>query len=137
LAKPFGAILLAAFTFVQGLYQAYLAAVYMGWATFEIIGIDVKFTDPKWGYVIMSVILAAIYFWVSYGFWGVRLWAWLYGVIISGFNVFWLLLLVLGDVTLEAVIVPVLISGGVLLYLLYPGTKEAFVASEVEKAVEG
>lgn len=134
MAKPFGAIFLAALSFVQGLYQVYLVLVYLGIANFEFLGIKVSLDDPQWGYVIMSGVLAAIYFWVTYGFWSVRLWAWLYGVVISGFNVLWLLLAVLGQYTLDAVIAPLLLSGLILLYLIYPGTREAFVASEVERA---
>ena len=50
----------------------------------------------------------SIYFYVSYGFWTVRIWAWIYGLLISGFNLVCLLFAVIGpDMTLEAVLVPV------------------------------
>ncbi len=49
-------------------------------------GTEVSFTEPQWGQAIWAGIIAAIWFWVAAGFWGVRAYAWQFGIFISLFT---------------------------------------------------
>jgi hypothetical protein len=132
LNRPIGVLALAILTFLQGLYMVYVTLIYLGWVSFELLGRTVRLPEAAWGQAILAGVLAAMYLAVSVGFWRVRAWAWIYGLLISGFNLFWLLISVLGPhVTLEAVIVPVLLNLAVLAYLYWPGTREAVYRSEL------
>ena len=87
--RPIGALALAILTFLQGLYQVYVVLIYLGVTSFTFVGNSVTFPNPQWGQAVLAGIMALIYFWVSYGFWTVRVWAWLYGLLITGFNLLW------------------------------------------------
>jgi hypothetical protein len=126
---------LALVAILVGLYELYMAAIYMGWISFNIIGQEVKFPDPQWGPALWAVLLALIYFWVAAGFWGVRAWAWMFGILISGWTLIWSSLLVLGNSTIEAQFVPMVLSLIVLGYLMYPGVRNAFYESESGRAI--
>ena len=132
--RPIGVMLLALVAIVAGLYELYLAAIYMGWVSFTIVGAEVKFPSAQWGPALWALLLALIYFWVAAGFWGVRAWAWMFGILISGWTLIWSSLLVLGNSTIEAQFVPMVLSLFVLGYLLYPGVRTAFYESEVGRA---
>ena len=129
--RPVGASILAILSFLQGLYQVYVVLIYLGVTSFSIVGNTVTFPNPQWGQATLAGIMALIYFWVSYGFWTVRVWAWLYGVLISGFNLIWYSLAVIGPtVTMEMALVPIVINLLIFGYLYNPGTRAAFAESE-------
>lgn len=130
MSRPIGVMVLAVLSVLVGLYELYLTAIYLGWVSFNVIGAEVSFKDPQWGQAILSFLLALIYFWVAAGFWAVRAWAWMYGVLISGWILIWSLFAVLGKSTLEAETVPIILSGAILLYLMYPKVRERFYESE-------
>ena len=109
--RPIGALALAILTFLQGVYQVYVVLIYLGVTSFTFVGEAVTFPNPQWGQATLAGIMALIYFWVAYGFWTVRVWAWLYGLLITGFNLIWLALATIGPlVTMEMVLVPILIN---------------------------
>jgi hypothetical protein len=129
--RPIGALALAILTFLQGLYQVYVVLIYLGVTSFSFVGNTVTFPNPQWGQAVLAGIMALIYFWVSYGFWTVRVWAWLYGLLITGFNLLWLTLATLGPaVTVEMVLVPIVINLAIFAYLFHPSTRLAFYESE-------
>ena len=102
--------------------------------SFSIVGAEVKFPSAQWGPALWALLLAIIYFLVAAGFWGVRAWAWMFGILISGWTLIWSSLLVLGNSTIEAQFVPMVLSLFVLGYLLYPGVRNAFYESEAGRA---
>ena len=106
--RPIGALALAILTFLQGAYAIFVTLVFLGIVGWTFLGRTVMFPEPQWGQAILSGVMAAIYFYVSYGFWTVRIWAWIYGLLISGFNLVYLLFAVVAaaDMTLESVLVP-------------------------------
>jgi hypothetical protein len=133
--RPIGVMFLALLAVLVGLYELYMAAIYMGWVSFNIIGQEVKFPSTQWGPALWALLLALIYFWVAAGFWGVRAWAWMFGILISGWTLIWSSLLVLGNSTIEAQFVPMVLSLVVLGYLMYPGVRDAFYESESGRAI--
>ena len=129
--RPVGASILAILSFLQGLYQVYVVLIYLGATSFNIVGNTVSFPNPQWGQATLAGIMALIYFWVAYGFWTVRVWAWLYGVLITGFNLIWYSLAVIGPtVTMEMALVPIVINLVIFGYLYNPGTRAVFAESE-------
>lgn len=129
--RPIGALALAILTFLQGLYQVYVVLIYLGVVGFEFVGNAVRFGQPQWGQAILAGIMALIYFWVAYGFWTVRVWAWLYGLLITGFNLVWYALATIGPVvTMEMALVPIVINLIIFGYLFHPATRLAFYESE-------
>ncbi len=130
MSRPIGVMILAVLSVLVGLYELYLTAIYMGWLTFTVVGAEVSFKDPQWGQALLSFLLAVIYFWVATGFWSVRAWAWMYGVLISGWVLIWSLFAVLGKSTFEAEAAPIILAGAILLYLMYPKVRERFYEAE-------
>jgi hypothetical protein len=131
MSRPIGASILAILSFLQGLYQIYVVLIYLGATSFNIVGNAVSFPNPQWGQATLAGIMALIYFWVAYGFWTLRVWAWLYGVLITGFNLIWYSLAVIGPtVTMEMALVPIVINLLIFGYLYNPGTRAVFAESE-------
>ena len=129
--RPVGALALAILAFLQGVYQLYVVLIYLGVTSFNFVGNAVTFPNPQWGQATLAGIMALIYFFVAYGFWTVRVWAWLYGVLITGFNLIWYSLAVIGPtVTMEMALVPIVINLLIFGYLYHPSTRAAFAESE-------
>jgi hypothetical protein len=59
----------------------------------------------------------------------------MFGILISGWTLIWSSLLVLGNSTIEAQFVPMVLSLIVLGYLMYPGVRNAFYESESGRAI--
>lgn len=129
--RPIGVTLLAVGAALAGLFQIWRALVFMGWASFNFVGETVSFPDPQWGQVIWALILAAIWFWVATGFWNVRAYAWSFGNFIAIFTLIWGFTALLFGSTVEAESIPWLLSGGIFLYLNYPGVRDRFVENEM------
>ncbi len=129
--RPIGALILGAIACVAGLYQIYRVLIFAGAVNFTFVGKSVHYDSIQWGPLIWAGILALIWFYVAFGFFDARAYAWMFGVIISTFTLIFSSLAVLGASTLEAESVPLFISLIVLLYLFYPGTQQAFAESEV------
>jgi hypothetical protein len=133
--RPIGALALAILTLLQGVYSVYVTLIYLGLVSFAFLGQSVSYPQAQWGQAVLSGIVALAYFVISYGFWTVRIWSWIYGLLITAFNLIWLLFAVVGPVvTLESVLVPVLLNLGIFAYLYSPGTREAFYESEGARA---
>ena len=94
--RPTGALILAILTFLQGAYAIFVTLVFLGIVGWTFLGRTVSFSEPQWGQAILSRVMALIYFYVSYGFWTVRIWAWIYGLLVSGLNLVYLLFAVVG-----------------------------------------
>jgi hypothetical protein len=85
--RPIGVTILAIAAGVAGLFQIWRILVFLGIVNFSFVGKTVSFSDPQWGYALWAAILAAIWFWVAVGFWGVRAYAWSFGNLISLFTI--------------------------------------------------
>lgn len=75
------------------------------------------------GLAILTALFSLLFAW---GAFGLKPWAWSFGVATHGFNLFWSLLVVLGPGVLRERFVTILISAIVLFYLTTPEIKRAF-----------
>jgi predicted membrane-bound mannosyltransferase len=107
--------------------------VFLGIFNWTFIGQEVSFNEPQWGQALWALILAAIWFWVAAGFWGVRAYAWSFGVFISLFTLIWGFFAVLFGSSIEQETVPWLLAGIIYLYLQYPGVRQHFEKSELDR----
>ena len=96
--RPIGAMALAILTFLQGVYGIYVTLIYLGIVELHVPRSDPsRSTNAQWGRAVLSGVVTLVYFAVSYGFWNVRIWSWMYGLLISSFNLIWLFFAVLGE----------------------------------------
>jgi len=121
---------------LAGLYQLYLVLIYLGIVSFTVVGQTVSFNSAQWGYAAWCGLMMLIWFWVAYGFFTARLFAWMFGILIATFTLIGVMLSILGHSTIEAEFVPLALSVIVLLYLMYPGTREAFYESEAAQQAQ-
>jgi len=131
--RPIGVMILAILAGVAGVVQLYRMLVFLGILKFDFVGRAISFQEAQWGPALWALILAAIWFWVAWGFWNVRASAWQFGVFISLFALIWGFFALLFGSTVEAETVPWLLAGGVYIYLNWPGVREAFMASEMSR----
>ena len=112
--RPIGVTLLAAAAGLAGLYQVWRILVFLGIANWNFVGREVSFTEPQWGQAIWALIMAGIWFWVAAGFWGVRAYAWSFGIFISMFTlIFGFFAILGGSATTESELVGWLLAVGI------------------------
>src|SRR6478735_6529548 len=129
--RPIGVTLLAAGAGLIGIFDLWRAAVFMGWVNWTFVGKSVSFSDPQWGQVVWSLILAAIWFWLPAGFWNVRAYAWSFGNFIALFTLIFGFFAILGSATLEEEFVGMFLALLIFMYLNYPGVQQHFVEHEM------
>ena len=132
--RGIGVTLLAIGAGIAGLFQVWRILVFLGITSFNIVGTEVSFTEPQWGQVIWGAVLAAIWFWVAAGFWGVRAYAWQFGIFISLFTmVFGFFSILASNTTTEFEMIGWLLSIAIFFYLNYPGVQQNFANSEMSR----
>ncbi len=131
--RPIGGMILGVVAGLAGLYQLYLMLVFAGIVSFSFVGADVTFKSMQWGQFLWSGLMMLIWFWVAAGFFTARLYAWMFGIMISGITLIWSMFAVLGSATLESMFPELAFSVIVLFYLMYPGTREAFYEAEATR----
>jgi hypothetical protein len=131
--RPIGGMILGVVAGLAGLYQLYLMLIFAGIVSFGFIGQNVSFGSIQWGQFLWSGLMMLIWFWVTAGFFTARLYAWMFGIMISGITLIWSMFAVLGSATLESMFPSLALSVIVLFYLMYPGTREAFYESEAAR----
>ena len=78
-------------------------------------------------YSIIAVAFAVVDLVFGFGAWTLKPWAWMLGMVLSGLNiVFQLVALVAGWTTIGGILIPVVIAGVIIYYLLTPEVKKAF-----------
>lgn len=111
------ALIGAAGALIVTLQMLHLLPIYIGQLHF--------WTFDFWGALLWGI-LFLIYLWVFRMLWNVNPQGWLFMVIISGFNLILALISVLGGSTWDAMAVPIVVNGLILIYCLLPSTKRAF-----------
>jgi hypothetical protein len=115
---------------IAGILALLDAARYMGWLpiTIPLLGQEVSFVLPnaQWLAAIMSALVGVIWLVVAWWLWTLNPSGWLFVIVIAIFNLILLLLAVLGQTTLSAVALQVLVNVVALVLALLPGTKAAF-----------
>lgn len=128
--RPIGVVILAVVAALAGLAQVWRIGVYLGWFQFEVAGVSMRLPEAQWGAALWALLIAAIWFWVAWGFWNVRASAWQFGVFISLFTLIWGFFALLFGSNVEAETIPWLLALIVYVYLNWPGVREAFMESE-------
>jgi hypothetical protein len=134
--RPIGVTILAILAGLAGLAQLWRAGVYMGWFSFKIGDQSMMLPDavtPQWGAVLWTLLIAAIWFWVATQFWNMRAAGWQFGVFISLFTLILGFFALLFGSTVNAETVPMLLALGVYVYLMWPGVRQAFMKSEMDR----
>jgi len=132
--RPIGVTILAALAGLTGLANLWRVGVYMGWFKFEIFGEKgVQLQDANWGAALWALLIAAIWFWVASQFWNMRAAGWQFGVFISLFTLIWGFFALLFGSTLQYETIPMLLALVIYVYLNWPGVREAFAKSEMDR----
>ena len=129
--RPIGVTLLAVGAGLAGLYELYRMLIFLGITSFNFVGKAVSFPEPQWGQALWALLIALIWFWVAAGFWNVRAYAWSFGNFIALFTLIWGFMALLFGSSIEAETIPWLLAGAILLYLNYPGVRNAFMEHEM------
>ncbi len=132
--RPIGVTLLALGAGLAGLFQVWRILVFLGIAKFTFIGNEVSFSQPQWGQAFWAFIMAAIWFYVASGFWGMRGYAWSFGIFIALFTmIFGFFAILGGSATTESELVGWALSIAIFFYLNYPGVRDQFVNAEMSR----
>ncbi|HYI22265.1 MAG TPA: hypothetical protein VEX62_06475 [Candidatus Limnocylindrales bacterium] len=132
--RPIGVTLLAIGAAVAGLFQVWRILVFLGIAKFNFIGNEVAFSQPQWGQAFWAFIMAAIWFYVAAGFWGMRGYAWSFGIFIALFTmIFGFFAILGGSATTESELVGWALSIAIFFYLNYPGVRDQFINAEMSR----
>ena len=107
----------AGIAFIYTLQMLHLLPVTMGPVRF--------WTFDLWAAILWGI-LAFIYLWVFRMLWMVNPQGWMFIVLLSGLNLIFACLSVLGGSSWEAMSTSIVINGIILLYALLPGTKKSF-----------
>lgn len=131
--RPFGVTVLA----VLAAIAAVIAAVH----TLQLLhlfpirgpfGVFAFFTFDLLGAILWGV-LALIYLWVMNKLWTLDPQGWLFVAALATLNLIMAVISILGKSTWQAMLPSIIINGLILIYVLLPGTKEAFGLSEAEE----
>jgi hypothetical protein len=132
--RPIGVTILALLSWLAAAANLWRVGVYMGWFDFEIFGDKgVQLQDPNWGAALWALLLAAIWIWVGIQFWNVRAAGWQFGVFISLFTLIWGFFALLFGSTVQYETLPMFLALVIYVYLMWPGVKEAFAKSEMDR----
>jgi hypothetical protein len=132
--RPIGVTLLAVGSALIGIYELYRTLIFLGIASFNVgLGKTVSFQEAQWGQAFWAILLAAIWFYEAKGFWQLRAYAWSFGVFIALFTVIWGFTALLFGSSVEAETIPWLLALLILLYLQYPGVRDHFIKTEMDR----
>ncbi len=123
--RPIGITILAILSGLAAIIALVVAIQYF-FLPFKTPNIQWSFFGAPWLSGILWLVTAFIYFWLMRMLWQVNPQGWLFLVLISIFELILAFVSVLGKTSLSAMIPTILVSGIILLYCLYPGTKAAF-----------
>ena len=132
--RPIGVTLLALGAGLAALFQIWRILVFLGIAKFTFIGNEVSFQSPQWGQAFWALIMAAIWLYVAAGFWGMRGYAWSFGIFIALFTmIFGFFAILGGSATTESELVGWTLSIAIFFYLNYPGVRDQFINAEMSR----
>jgi len=128
--RNWAVILLAVLAVVAGVLALMDAARYMGWLPLTVSTVlgEYKFVLPsaQWFAAVMSGVVGVIWFVVAGWLWNLNPSGWMFVVVMAILNLILLVLAILGQTTLQAVLLPVLVNVVALVLAFLPGTQAAF-----------
>jgi hypothetical protein len=130
--RPVGVTILAVLSIVAGIGAAVHALQYFGIIPF-VFG-DLKFFGVNWLAGILWTLNTIVYFAVARALLNLEPWAWLFTVIIAGWNLIVAALGLIGGSSFGELALMIAVSAIILLYCLSPGVKQAFAGGGVVRA---
>ena len=128
--RPLGVIILAILAaiaaiiaIIHTLQMLHLFPISGPFGVFKFYTFDL-FGAILWG------ILALIYIWVTVKLWNLDPQGWLFVAVLAALNLILAFISILGQSTWQAMLPSIIVNGLILLYVLLPGTKEAFGVAE-------
>ena len=122
--RPVGVTILAILAGVVAVLAAIHTLQFLGILPF-FIG-PVAFRTFNFFYALMWALLVWVYIWLVRMLWRVDRMAWIFLVIITGFNLILDFVAMLGGRTWQDISVSFFINGIILIYCMLPGVREAF-----------
>jgi hypothetical protein len=122
--RPIGVTILAVLAAVAAVLAAIHALQFLGIIPF-FIG-PVSYRTFSFFYALMWGLMVWVYIWLVQMLWQVNPAAWLFLVIITGFNLILDFVAMLGATRWEDVSVSFIVNGIILIYCMLPGVKRAF-----------
>ena len=125
--RTLAVVILAALAALAGVLSLLDAARYMGWLPFTL-GNGLKFAIPnaQWFAAMMAALVGVIFFVVAWWVWNLNPSGWLFIVVITIINLIFLFLAILGQTSINDVILQIVINAAALILALLPSTKAAF-----------
>jgi hypothetical protein len=125
--RPVAVVILAVIAVIAGIWNVMDTLRYLGLIpVVEVLGFGLKLFNVNWLGAILSGIVAVIWFAVAGQLWRLDPRGWLFIVFIAAFDLFFLLLSMLGGTPFQAIAPIVLLCVVALVLALLPGTKNAF-----------
>jgi predicted flap endonuclease-1-like 5' DNA nuclease len=127
--RPLGVTILAVLAAIAAIVAAYHTLQMLG--LFRVTGPfgQVRFFTFDFFGALLWGILALIYLWVMNKLWNLDPRAWLFVAALSALNLILAVVSIFGQSTFQAMLPAIIVNGLILVYVLLPGTKEAFSIS--------
>lgn len=131
--RPVGVTFMGVISLVVGLLSTLKGLVWLGIG--GVVAGATALANPMIGAMVglvalvfggVALLSGLVSFFVAWGIFSLRGWAWSLGMATHGFTIAWALLAALGPSTLRAQLGSLVLSGAVVLYLTRPGVKAAF-----------
>ena len=122
--RPFGITILAIVAAVAGVIAAWHTLQYLHLMPFTLGPVQF-FGFDLWGAILWGI-STVLWAWVVAMLWTVNPSGWLFLVLISAWNLFMVLLSIIGASSISAYAPAIVVNGLVLIYCLLPGTRRAF-----------
>lgn len=127
--RPIGVTILAVLAAVAAIVAVYHTLQMLGLIRITGPFGQVRFFTFDFFGALLWGILALIYLWVMNRLWNLDPSAWLFVAALSALNLILAVISIFGQSTFQAMLPAIIINGLILIYVLLPGTKEAFSIS--------
>src|SRR4051794_17674732 len=125
--RTFAVTVLAIIAVIAGIWNVMDTLRYLGLIPIvEVLGFGLKLWNVNWLGALLSGVVALIWFAVAGQLWRLDERGWLFVVMIAAFDLFFLLLSMIGGTSFQAIAPVVLLCAVALLLALLPSTKSAF-----------
>ncbi|MCB9137592.1 MAG: hypothetical protein H6642_04500 [Caldilineaceae bacterium] len=132
--RTFAIVVLTALAAIAGVLSLIDAARYMGWlAIGSINGMQFVLPQAHWLAALMAVALGAIFFMVASWLWNLNPSGWLFVVVLTIANLFFLFLAILGRTAFSDVMLQVIVNVLALALALLPDTRSRFLPAVTVK----
>ena len=130
--RPVGVTLLAILAVVGAIVAAYHTLQYLGIFSFAGPFGVFEFYGVNWFGSLMWALMVLIYIWVARMLWNLDPQGWIFVAALSTLNLILAALSIIGDTYWQEMLPALVVNGLILLYVLMPGTKDAFNSPSAE-----